>query len=306
MSGQKKYQGVVVPMVTPFTDKGEIDIAAAKRVTEHIVAGGACPFVLGTTGEGASVPDSARPAFVEAMVKQTAGRTTTYASIAGNCFKASVEAAKKYFDVGLDVVVVNLPSYYPLTPDHMMKYYEKLVESIPCPMMVYNITITTHMSIPLDVIDKLSHHPRIVGLKDSEKDEERFKEAISMWKDRSDFSHFTGSAALSTMALLLGSDGIVPSTGNFAPKVYRDLYEAGTKGDEETANKLQELTNEMGRAYQKGRILSQSLAGLKVIMNELGLCGTTVLPPLYETGPEEIEKITQEMARLEIAKHSGI
>jgi len=188
----------------------------------------------------------------------------------------------------------------------MLKFYEKLVESIPGPMIVYNITITTHMSIPLDVVDKLSQHPRIVGLKDSEKNEERFKEAIGMWKDRSDFSHFTGSAALSTMALLLGSDGIVPSTGNFVPKVYRDLYEAGTKGDEATANKLQELTNEMGKVYQKGRILSQSLAALKVIMNELGLCGTAVLPPLYETGPEEIEKIKQEMARLEIPKHSGI
>jgi len=306
MSGEKKYRGVVVPMVTPFTDKGEIDIDAAKRVTEHIVAGGACPFVLGTTGEGTSVPDSARPAFVEATVKQTAGRTMTYASIASNCFSSSVEAAKKYFDLGLDAVVVNLPSYYPLTPDHMLKFYEKLVESIPCPMMVYNITITTHMSIPLDVVDKLSHHPKIVGLKDSEKDEERFKEAINMWKDRSDFSHFTGSAGLSTMALLLGSDGIVPSTGNFAPRVYRDLYEAAVKGDEETANKLQELTNEMGKAYQKGRILSQSLAALKVIMNELGLCGTAVLPPLYETGPEETKKIKQEMARLEIAKHSGV
>ena len=62
----------------------------------------------------------------------------------------------------------------------------------------------------------------------------------------------------------------------------------------------------MGKVYQKGRILSQSLAGLKVIMNELGLCGTAVLPPLYETGPEETKQIKQEMARLEIPKHSGI
>jgi 4-hydroxy-tetrahydrodipicolinate synthase len=306
VGSEKKYRGVVIPMVTPFTKTGGIDIDAAKRVTEHIVAGGACPFVLGTTGEGASVPNSARPAFVEATVKQTAGRVPTYASIASNCFNSSVEAARKYFDLGLDAVVVNLPSYYPLKPDHMLKFYEKLVESIPGPMIVYHLTITPHMSIPLDVIEKLSHHPRIVGLKDSEKNEERFKEAIGMWKDRSDFSHFTGSAALSTMALLLGSDGIVPSTGNFVPKVYCDLYEASTKGDEATANKLQELTNEMGRAYQKDRVLSQSLAALKVIMNELGLCGTAVLPPLYETGPEETDKIKQEMARLEIRKHSGL
>ena len=286
MAGSKKYHGVVVPMVTPFTDHGEIDIPAAERVTEHIVGGGASPFVLGTTGEGASVPDAERPAFVEAVVKQTAGRITTYAGIASNCLSNSIELAKKYFGLGIDAVVANLPSYYPLTADHMLRYYEDLVEGIAGPLIVYNITITTHMSIPLEVVEKLSHHPDIVGLKDSEKNEERFKEAIGMWKDRADFSHFTGSAVLSTMALLLGSDGIVPSTGNFVPKMYRDLYEAGVKGDEETASKLQEKTNELGRIYQKDRVLSQSLAALKVIMNELGLCGEAVLPPLCRTGPE--------------------
>jgi len=302
MAKEKKYHGVVVPMVTPFTEDGQIDIAAAQRVTEHIVAGGACPFVLGTTGEGASVPDSQRPGFVEAVVKQTAGRIVTYAGIASNCLANSVELAKKYFDLGIDATVANLPSYYPLTADHMLKYYETLAESISGPLMVYNITITTHMSIPLDVVEKLSHHPNIVGLKDSERDEERFKEAIAMWKDRSDFSHFTGSAALSTMALLLGSDGIVPSTGNFVPQTYRDLYEAAINGDADKANELQEITNELGRIYQKGRVLSQSLAALKVIMNELGLCGEAVLPPLVKTGPQEKADILDKLAKAGISK----
>jgi 4-hydroxy-tetrahydrodipicolinate synthase len=302
MAKPKKYHGVVVPMVTPFTDAGKIDIPAAGRVTEHIVAGGASPFVLGTTGEGASVPDSQRPGFVEAIVKQTAGRVMTYAGIASNCLANSVELANKYFDLGIDAAVANLPSYYPLTEDHMLKYYETLIESISGPLIVYNITITTHMSIPLDVVEKLSQHPDIIGLKDSEKNEERFKEAITMWKDRDDFSHFTGSAVLSTMALLLGSDGIVPSTGNFVPQVYRDLYEAAINGDEEKVNQLQEKTNELGRIYQKGRVLSQSLAALKVIMNELGLCGEAVLPPLCKTGPEEKADILDKLAKAGISK----
>jgi len=302
MAKEKKYHGVVVPMVTPFTDAGEVDIPAAERVTEHIVAGGAQPFVLGTTGEGTSVPNSGRPAFVEAVVKKTAGRAFTYASIASNCVSESIEAGKRYFDLGIDAVVANLPSYYPLRDYHMLKFYETLVEEVPGPLFIYNITITTHMSIPLEVVDKLSHHPNIVGLKDSEKNEERFKEAIGMWKDREDFSHLTGSAGLSTMALLLGSDGIVPSTGNFTPGLYRDLYEAAMSGDEETANKLQEQTNVLGRIYQKDRVLSESLAALKVIMNELGLCGEAVLPPLVRTGDAEKADILDKLAKAGITK----
>jgi len=302
MAVQKKYRGVVVPMVTPFTEDGKVDIGGAERVTEHVVAGGGAAFVLGTTGEGPSVPASERAGFVEATVKQTAGRALTYASIASNCVSESIDAAKEYFDLGIDAVVANLPSYFPLKDYHMLKYYETLADSVPGPLFVYNITITTHMSIPLKVIDRLSQHPNIVGLKDSERDEERFRKALSMWKRREDFSHLTGSAALSTMAVLLGSDGLVPSTGNFAPELYVKLYEAAVKGDEETANKYQEQTNALSRIYQKGRILSESLAALKVIMNELGLCGEAVLPPFTAISAEEKAAIKKQLAEAGLKK----
>jgi len=302
MAGAKKYRGVVVPMITPFTDAGEIDIPAVQRVVEHIVAGGAAPFVLGTTGESASVHQHDRGDFVDATIKQTAGRTLTYAGIAGNCVKTSIESAKKYFDLGIDCVVANLPSYYPLRDYHMLKFYETLAENIPGPLMVYNITITTHMSIPLDIVEKLSHHPNIVGLKDSEKNDERLEQAVERWKDRADFSHLIGSAALSAKGLLLGSDGIVPSTGNFTPQTYVELYEAAIKGDAEKANELQEFTNELGRIYQKDRILSESLGALKVIMNELGLCGRAVLPPFIAADEAEQADIKEKLAKAGISK----
>ncbi|MHC4637431.1 MAG: dihydrodipicolinate synthase family protein [Planctomycetota bacterium] len=291
MSKTKKYHGSIVPMVTPFTEDGKIDKPAAAKITEFLIENNNSPFVLGTTGEAASVPDSERPAFVETIVKAAAGRTLTYAGIANNCIDTTVELAKKYFDLGIDAVVAHLPSYYPLTEDHMLKYFETLAEALPGPLMVYNITITTHMSIPLDVVDKLSHHPNIVGLKDSERNEERLEQATSMWKERDDFVHLCGCAALSAKALLSGSDGIIPSTGNFVPKMFYDLYEAGAKGDAETANRLQAETNEIAKIYQKDRTLCQSLAALKVIMKNLDLCEDYVLSPLFSIPEEEKELI---------------
>ena len=69
-------------------------------------------------------------------------------------------------DVGVDVVVAHLPNFYPLTDDHMLRYFESLADSCPGPLIVYNIPITTHHSIPLDVVSKLSQHPNVAGLKD--------------------------------------------------------------------------------------------------------------------------------------------
>ncbi|TFG50229.1 MAG: dihydrodipicolinate synthase family protein [Candidatus Brocadiia bacterium] len=293
----KKYNGVVVPMATPFTQNGSIDIPAAEKIIEFLVNNKCSPFVLGTTGEAASVPDDQRAEFVEATVKQTAKRVKTYAGIASNCISNSIELAKKYFDLGIDAAVAHLPSYYPLTDSHMLKYYENLAEKVPGPLMVYNITITTHMSIPLDVIDKLSKHPNIVGLKDSEKNVERMHQSLALWKDRQDFVHLVGCAALSAEALLAGSDGIVPSTANFVPKMFYDLYKAGIKGDAENANRLQKETDELAKIYQKDRILSQSLAAMKAIMSEMGLCTDMVLPPLCRVSDAEKAQIREQLKK---------
>ena len=302
MSKVKKYHGVIIPMVAPVTADGDIDHSSVAKVADHLIEGGTSPFIMGTTGESSSIPDSARPGFVETLVKATAGRTMTYAGISGNCLATSVELSKKYFDLGVDAVVAHLPSYYPLKGDYMLKYYEMLADGVTGPLLLYNIPSTTHMSIPLDVIEKLSHHPNIAGVKDSETDVDRMEDAVGRWGDREDFAHLTGSAGLGARAILLGSDGVVPSGGNVIPRVYRDLYDAAVAGDADTAHRLQEKANEMSRYRLASNGLCKSLASLKVVMNELGLCGTAVLPPLLPLTDEEKEEIKRQMAEKGIAK----
>jgi dihydrodipicolinate synthase/N-acetylneuraminate lyase len=296
----KKYRGVVVPMITPFNSNKEIDLSAALRIVDYLIKNGASPFILGTTGESASIPDQQRQAFVDAIVRATAGRTLVYAGIASNCLEASAESARCYFNSGIDVVVAHLPSYYPLTEDQMLNYFKKLAEKITGPLVIYNIPSTTHMSIPLTVIDQLSSHANVVGLKDSERDAGRLGQAIQLFKDRSDFSYLVGWAAQSSYALSNGADGIVPSSGNIVPGMYRHLYLAAKSGDTETAETLQLKTDEISIIYQKDRNLSQSLSALKVIMHEMGLCETYVLPPLIESSAEETSRIQEDMRQLKL------
>ena len=173
----------------------------------------------------------------------------------------------------------------------MLRYFSDLADAVGGPLMIYNITATTHMSIPLEVAETLSHHPRIVGLKDSERSEERLQESLQRWKDREDFSHFLGWAARSADEILGGGDGLVPSTGNFHPGLYRDLYQVAKEGNKEKAYRLQELSDILGNVYQQGRTLGESLWALKVVMKELGLCEPIVLPPLYALSVEEETKL---------------
>ena len=291
-----KYHGVVVPMVTPVTKEGDIDVKAVERIIDNFAKYNVSALLMGTTGEGNSVAVEQGVKMIEAAAKAAAGRITIYAGLAGNCVSEQMEAAKKFVAAGADVIAATLPCYYALTPEQMMKYYTDLADALTIPLMLYNITITTHMSIPVDVIEKLSHHPNIVGLKDSEDNQERMEEILRLVADRDDFAYFCGCAANSAKALSLGADGIVPSVGNYLPKMYADLFDAGVKGDTATAEDLQQKTIEIGKINTAGLTLGQSLAGLKVIMKMVGLCDTFSLPPLTELDDDTVKRI-QEQAK---------
>lgn len=282
-----KYNGVVVPMVTPVTADGKLDEVAVEKIIKSFVEAGVSPLLMGTTGEGNSVSQADGRALVAAAVKAAEGKITIYAGLTGTVFSEQLAQADCYTELGADVIVATLPSYYALTPEQMENYYSSLADGIKGPLMLYNIAATTHMSIPVDVIERLSHHKNIVGLKDSERDMERMEKCIALSKGREDFAYFCGWAAQSAKSLELGGNGIVPSTGNFVPGMFADLYNAAEAGDFETANRLQDETNEIAKIYQAGRTLGQSLTALKVMMQTRGLCTPDMLMPLTRLSATE-------------------
>lgn len=287
MSMKKKYQGVVVPLVTPLTETYRLDEAAVGRMMAHLQANEAMPFVLGTTGESTSLSASIKKAYVNEAARLKVANTVLYAGISSNCLEESVEFANYCFDVGVDAVAATLPSYYALSESQMKRYFEQLADQLNGPLIIYNIFATTRMSIPIAVIDELSHHPKIVGIKDSERSTDRLAESLTLWANRPDFSHFMGWAARSAQALIAGSDGLVPSTGNLFPGIYRDMLKAIQDGDDEKAYYYQNQSDVFGHLYQSGRTLGESLWALKVLMREYDLCETTVMPPLQPLSKHE-------------------
>jgi len=300
---EKKYHGVVIPMITPFTEGGKIDELAATRIVEYLLKEEMYLFLLGTTGESASMPPELKLQFVKYVLSNIKRETIVYVGIADNCLENSIDLANKYSDLGADVFVAHLPSYYPLTQNHMLNYYEALAENSPRPIIIYNIPGTTNMSIPLDVIDKLSRHPNIVGLKDSERDLGRLKQSAEMFGERPDFSILCGWTAQSANILMSGYDGIVPSTGNVVPEMFGKLYKAAVSCDDETAGKLQAEINGIADIHQTVSSLSVSIAQLKVMMSELGMCEQWVLPPLMTLSLKERDQIKEKMN--DLAKRSS-
>ena len=265
--------------------------ASVKRICENCTSHGISLLVLGTTGESPSVSRKDSRQLVKMVSGYLRGKAKTYACLTGNSVADNIEDAKVYMDSGADVIVSTLPSYYPIGPEQMFAYYWTLADSLQFPVMIYNIPAVTNMSIPLKTVKELSKHPFILGLKDSERDEQRIMDGIQMFRDNREFSHFVGFAALSTKSLIEGADGIVPSTGNLVPSMFSALYDHAKAGNHGEAWKLQAQTDEIAHIYQNGRSLGDSLQALKVMMNELGLCEPFAIPPLQTCDPQSQEHI---------------
>ena len=280
---------VIVPMVSPFTADHRVDEQAAARMCEMFVQAGVSIFVLGTTGEGDSMSREQRETLLNAVVRAVNLRSKVYAGLTGNSLQESIRDGQKFADLGADYLVAKLPSYYPMDEKQMFSYLEKLADAVRLPLFIYNIPATTHHSIPLAVIDELSHHPNIAGLKDSERDIDRLDESVRLWGKRRDFDFLVGWAPKSVYGLMKGANGIVPSTGNLCPELYVQLIENVHNNRTREATDLQEKTDRISALYQNSRSLSQSIAALKIMMKKKGFCSGEVLPPMATMSFQEEE-----------------
>ena len=288
-SVRKRFHGVVIPVVTPFTRDEALDEPAVGHILDHVLEGGVrAVLLLGTTGEGASMPPAMRLRLVEVAVERLSGKATVYANVSSDSLADSIKAARRFHAIGVDALVAHLPVYYPLEPPEMQRWFERLADELPAPLFLYNIPSTTRMSIPIETVIALGDHPNVAGIKDSEYAPDRMEALLRRLGDRADFAFFVGPTAYAARGLSLGAAGFIPGAGNLVPEVCQRLQANATLGDREAVERLQGLLNRVGDTYQANRTVSRAIPLIKAGMSALGLCGPTVLPPLVE--PEEAER----------------
>lgn len=298
MNNGLKHYGVVVPMVTPVTTTGLLDEAAVDRLVDFLLAGAVEGiFVLGTTGEGMSVPQAARRQLVQRTVARVGRRAKVYAGI-GDLHPHDVRAGNAYFHAGADAVVARPPVSFPV--GELRSWFQGLLDQLEGPLILYNMPATTQVSIPLEVVGQLMGHPKLVGIKDSENNTRRLEELLRRFGGQPGFSIFVGVGTLMAKGLKLGAEGIVPSVGNLIPEVCHHLCACAQRGDWVEVERHAERMSAVSALYQNGRTLNQSLAALKAALHCRGLCQPHVLPPLLPLPEAELETLRTQMARLRL------
>lgn len=293
-----KHSGVVVPMVTPITSDGKLDEGALDRLVDSLLAGGVQGiFIMGTTGEGTSIPRDYRLRLAQQVVARVKHRSLIFAGI-GDSHPEEITAGNDYFKAGVDAVVSRPPAG--VSPEAMLTWYRALLDRLNGPLLLYNMPMTQKVSIPLDLIEKLSGHPKLAGIKDSENNPARHEELLKRFGGRKDFSIFIGVGALMEQGLRQGADGIVPSVGNLIPETCGQLYATARRGDWTEAESHFSRMSSVAALYQKGRTLDESLSVLKAALHVRGLCAPHVFPPLKPLNGPQLEKLRNEMERMHL------
>ncbi len=287
-------------MVTPFTAQGALDRTALDRLVDALLAGGVAGiFVLGTTGEGAHVPREFRRQLVEQTVRRANKRVKIFAGL-GDIHRSDVSEANEFFQAGADAVVAHPPIAEKVSAAQLQGWYQSLLDKLEGPLLIYNMPLTTGVSVPLDAVENLLGHPKLAGIKDSENNPARLEETMKRFGGKKDFAVFVGVGALMEKGLKLGADGIVPSVGNLIPDVCQKLCNAAQNGRWSDAEIFYARMSNVAAVYQKGRTLNESLAALKAAVHCRGLCAPVVLPPLLSLPQTEVEQIRNLMAQLHL------
>ena len=114
MDKEKKYKGIIVPAITPLTASLQLDEAAVEKIFSNFYQHDIAPFILGTTGESASLPSEIKTAYIKAAAKNKKAGSVLYAGISSNVFNEAVGFAKLCADNAVDAAAATLPSYYAL------------------------------------------------------------------------------------------------------------------------------------------------------------------------------------------------
>lgn len=286
-----RYQGVIVPMVTPFTPEGKIDRSASAGMIQYLLDNGTIPFILGTSGEVYSIASNDRDVLVKILLEHRKADIPLIVGMGGLTFEDTVHQANRYFEWGIDAVVLTLPGYFPLTDHQIYHYFYEVAQRIRGDIILYNIPVTIHNSIPIQVADALSKMDNIIGIKDSESDEKRMVESLKLWAHRNNFFYLVGVHEYMIQGLILGADGLVPSTANLVPDLYTRMFSLHLEGKSDEVEKIYRRTNEILHLYRNGHSLSDSLAILKYLVSLKGLVAPYMLPPLTELSDKKKQEV---------------
>lgn len=298
MSADKRFRGVIPPVVTPDTPDHELDVPSFERLINYMIDGGVDGlFFLGSSGEVVFSTDERRDQIVREAVRIVAGRVPVLVGIIDTETERVIEQGKRAIALGADALVATAPFYALGGSVEAEEHFRCLHEAFgDVPLFAYDIPVCVHTKLGWKMLAKLGAEGVLAGVKDSSGDDVSFR---YLCQENEKLGHplsvLTGHEIVVDGAYLSGADGSVPGLANVEPKGYVRMWKAAQEGDWTTVKAEQDRLNEISHIFDVTKGLVGYAGGVGAFKTALWLMGifdsNTMPRPVKAMEGENVEAI---------------
>ncbi len=287
-------EGVFPPISTPFNNDSVDHRSLAGNVARWMQTRLSGLVVLGSNGEAPLLDDAESDAVIETVRAHVPRTRTLIGGVGRESTAATIAAAQRAARLGVDVVLVRTPSFYKnvMTSDAFVRYYTAVADASPVPVLLYNVSMFTGVNLLPDAAGRLSAHPNIVGMKESNADVVQLADTIARTPE--DFVVLGGSAPTFYHALCAGADGGVLAISGVVPDLCVELFDLVRAQRHAEALALQRRLTPLGKLLGA----MTGVAGLKYALDQIGYVGGPTRPPLGTVAPDAQRQIREQLAAL--------
>ncbi|EOA65913.1 dihydrodipicolinate synthase [Corynebacterium glutamicum MT] len=289
-TGVEHFGTVGVAMVTPFTESGDIDIAAGRELAAYLVDKGLDSLVLaGTTGESPTTTAAEKLELLKAVREEVGDRAKLIAGVGTNNTRTSVELAEAAASAGADGLLVVTPYYSKPSQEGLLVHFGAIAAATEVPICLYDIPGRSGIPIESDTMRRLSELPTILAVKDAKGD---LVAATSLIKETG-LAWYSGDDPLNLVWLALGGSGFISVIGHAAPTALRELYTSFEEGDLVRAREINAKLSPLVAA--QGRLGGVSLA--KAALRLQGINVGDPRLPIMAPNEQELEALREDMKK---------
>ena len=290
------FKGCGTALVTPFTDDGEVDFEALRKLIDFQILEGVDSLIIcGTTGESATLSTEEKKEIIKFAVQITRRRVPIIAGTGSNNTKTSIELSKYAQSVGADGLLIVSPYYNKTTQAGLIKHYRSIAQSVDIPIILYNVPSRTGLNIEPSTCLELSKIKNIVAIKEASSNISQVAQIAHLCKDN--LHIYSGNDDQVIPILSLGGIGVISVLSNLYPKYVHNMVYNYLDGNLSKALNMQldslDLINSL--------FCEVNPIPVKYSMAHVGLnCGKTRLP-LVEPSERNKERLLNSIKNFENA-----
>ncbi len=207
---------LLTAMITPFADNGDVDYGQARRLARSLLDSGNDGLVIGgTTGEAPSMNDEEKLRLFAEIKEEIGDRGSVVAGTTDNDTRGSVRLSQAAEKVGVDALLLTVPSYNKPPQEGLYQHFKVIAESTHLPGILYNVPSRTALNMTDETTLRLAAIDNIVGVKEASSDPVQITRIIDGAPEG--FRVWSGNDDETFSIMCTGGYGIVSVAGNIIP-----------------------------------------------------------------------------------------